>query len=73
MIKVIFKQDMFTSNSECIEEGTVLNLKEFHDYFEIVTDSGYVVGRYDNDMKEEIYRCFNKISDGKRGNDLSTK
>lgn len=60
MYKIKFIRDMFVGPVECIEEGAVLNLKEYQNCFEITTDEGYVVCRYANELKEEIYQYFIK-------------
>ena len=58
MLRIKFKEDLFTSNLECIEKDTIMNLKESTDSFSIHSDSGQVVARYDPCLKDEIYNYF---------------
>ena len=60
MCKIKFIQDFLIGPTEGIEKGEVLNLKEYPDCFEIVTDKGCVACRYDNELKGEIYQYFIK-------------
>lgn len=59
--KIKFIEDMFIDALYCIEKDTVMNLKERQDEFVIYSDSGYVAGRFDYDLKEDIYKYFKEI------------
>ncbi|WP_125153629.1 hypothetical protein [Clostridium rectalis] len=58
MPKIKFSEDIFITNSECIEKDTIMNLKENKDHFAIYSNSGYIAGTYDYSLKNDIYKYF---------------
>lgn len=62
-MKIQFITDYFISPITCVEQGTIAELTDFGECFEIKTESGKIIGRYENSIKEELKKYFIELKE----------